>query len=149
MSDDSYGRAHVVGAEAIEWAHQSAVECRSIPSVWPIVLQPIPLNGPSRVLLNVGRQLWLGPCCRCRSHRIGPPECCRMLVDTFGRAYCVAADTIEWALQSAVECRTTAMVGPMLSVLKPLNGPSRAWVNSVSKSSWQLVQRLATGLDRN
>ena len=80
MSDDSYGRAHVVSAEAIEWAqqsvgkcrsipsvgpvvlwadiiewaHQSVVECRSIQSVRPVVLQLITSSGPSRVWVNVG-----------------------------------------------------------------------------------------------
>ena len=80
MSDDSYGQAHVVSAEAIKWAQQSMGKCRSIPSVglvvlwadiikWahqsmvecqliqsvrPVVLQPITLSGPSRVWVNVG-----------------------------------------------------------------------------------------------
>ena len=87
MLDDSYGWAHVVGAEAIEWAqqsvgkcqsipsvrpvvlwadiiewaHQSVVECQLIQSVGPIVLQPITLSGPSRVWVNVGRYLWSSP----------------------------------------------------------------------------------------
>ena len=87
MLDDSYGRAHVVSAKAIEWAqqsvgkcwsipsvgpvvlwadiiewaHQSVVECWSIQLVGPVVLQLITLSGPSRVWVNVGRYLRSSP----------------------------------------------------------------------------------------
>ena len=97
------GGPHQVAANTIKWAHQCAIECGTTTMVGPTLSGPKPLNGPTRVWLNS--------------------------VDTFGQAYCVAADTIKWAHQSAVECRTTITVRPTLSVPKLSNGPTKVWLN--------------------
>ena len=69
------GQAHRMSVEIMERAQKSVVGVGQYFRAGPIRLQLIPSNGPTSVLLNVGRQLRSGPRCRGRSHRMGPPEC--------------------------------------------------------------------------
>ena len=131
MLVNTFSWACCVAADIIEWAHQSVVECRSIQSVRPVVLQPITSSGPSRVWVNVRRYLrssplycgtipstdparvWvnvsqylrLGLLCFGRYHGMGQPKCGRMLVDTLCWADRVSLKTIEWACQNVASVR--------------------------------------------